>query len=95
VTYRVAMIRERVMAEAIRMCKVMQVQFPHQFPDEADLYELLQQRGEHDLAVTITEAVMMRLHIPPSRVKEPRFNKTHRNAARQLKKTRGGDGAEL
>lgn len=92
--YRAAMIRERVMAEAIRMCKVMQVQFPHQFPDEGGVYKVLQERGEGDLAIAITDAVMMRFGAQPSRVKDSRFDKTHRAANKHSKGPRGGEGVE-
>ena len=77
---RSALIRERVMAEAIRMCKVMQVQFPHQFPDEREVYNVLQERGERDLAILITLAVMMAFGEEPSECKDPRFDKVRRAA---------------
>jgi hypothetical protein len=84
-----ALIRERVLAEAIRMCKVMQVQFPYQFPDEPDVYNVLQERGERDLAKVITEAIMLQFGAQPSKCKDPRFDKTHRAANRMTKKLRG------
>ena len=91
---RSALIRERVLSEAIRMCKVMQVQFPHQFPDEPDVYDVLHLRGDKDLAVVITEAVMISFGAQPSNAKDPRFDKAHRLASKLTKKLRGGDGVE-
>jgi hypothetical protein len=91
---RSALIRERVLAEAIRMCKYMQVSFPHQFPDEPDVYDALQVRGERDLAEIITRAVMEAFGAAPSKCKDPRFDKTHRLANKLTKKLRGGNGVE-
>jgi hypothetical protein len=89
------LIRDRVLSEAVRMCKTMLITIGTYYPDEQDILGVLEKRGEGDLAYAIANCVMREFGATLSQPKEVRYDKTHRALAKKrLKGPRGGVGAE-
>jgi hypothetical protein len=84
------LIRDRVLSEAIRMCRTMMITIGTYYPDEQAILAVLEQRGDEDLAAAIANTVMERFGAEPSRVKDPRFDKTHRQLAKKNPKAPRG-----
>jgi len=84
--------RERiVIPEARRMLKCMELHTSGSFPDEHDVLLALAGRGEKDLELGLVKFLMEQLGHPPSRVKDPRFDKTHRALAKATPKGPRGE----
>lgn len=89
------LIRDRVLSEAIRLCKTMLITIGTYYPDERHILGILEERGEEDLALSIANHIMQKFGAPPSQVKDPRFDKTRRALAKKMPKgPRGGMGME-
>jgi hypothetical protein len=85
------LIRDRVLSEAIRMCKTMLITIGTYYPDEQDILLVLETRGDKDLAFSIASIVMERFGHAPSQAKDPRFDKTHRRLVKKSKPPRGAN----
>lgn len=88
-----ARLRERVMAEAIRMCKALQVGISTYHGDETDALRRLEARGDEDLVLFVTQQVMRELDRGPAPEAEPvsRFDKTKRALNQAMKPLRGAN----
>lgn len=84
------LIRDRVISEAVRMCKTMLITIGTYYPDEQDILGVLEKRGEEDLAFAIASTVMLKFGHEPSHVKEARFDKTRRQLAKKTPKVPRG-----
>lgn len=88
-------IRDRVVSEAVRMCRTLDTMIGSYYPDEQQVLSVLRLRGTQDLAFAIGNVVMERFGAEPSRAKEPRFDKTLRAVnEKRPKGPRGGNGME-
>ena len=79
-----------VIPEARRMLKAMELHTGCSFPEEVDVINALKLRGAHDLELGLVKFLMELFGHPAARVKEARFDKTHRALAKKtLKRPRG------
>lgn len=80
-----------VIAETRRMLKSMELHVSGGFPDETDVINALKGRGESDLELPLVKFVMELFGHPPSRAKDPRFDKTRRALSKKTPKRPRGE----
>ena len=79
-------LRNLVLSDSVNMLKHIAAMSSMLSPPEVYVRDACSQPAQFDLAVKITNFVLQELGAPPPQVKDARFDKTRRQAAKKLPK---------